>query len=177
MTFEIVKGDLFDPSHNFNALAQGVNTRGIMGSGIAVEFRQRFPAMYEGYMDECYTYSSVLPGLLHCWYDDDGGVPVERPAVYNLFSQVHPGDNNASMKLLERATYLMKVEAEDALEVFGAYDVLEGSEDLTDGKYRVGLPWIGCGVGGLKRYNVEHLFRRFLTDSEVEFVLVERPEG
>ncbi len=176
MTFSIIKGDLFDRSHNFNALAQGVNTRGIMGSGIAVEFRQRFPAMYEGYVDECYKYSSVLPGLLHCWYDDDGGVPVERPAIYNLFSQIHPGDNNASMELLERATYLLKVEAEDALEVFKAYDEEdpESVPDLIDGRFRVGLPWIGCGVGGLKRHNVEHLFRRFLSDSEVEFVLVER---
>lgn len=176
MTFSIVKGDLFDPSHNFNALAQGVNTRGIMGSGIAVDFREKFPAMYEDYMERCYQYAAVLPGLLHSWYDDDGGVSVERPAVYNLFSQVHPGDNNASMELLERATYLLLVEAEDALEVYTTYDEtdLYYIPDLIDGKFRVGLPWIGCGVGGLKRYNVEHLFRRFLTDSKVEFVLVER---
>jgi len=175
MTFQIIKGDLFDPSHNFNALAQGVNTRGIMGSGIAVEFSQRFPDMYEDYMDECYKYSSILPGLIHRWYNaGNGGCPVEDPAIYNLFSQIHPGDGNASMELLERATYLMLQEADDALEVFGGLDRLIGSNDLIDGKFRVGLPWIGCGVGGLKRHNVEHLFRRLLTDSEVEFVLVEQ---
>jgi len=178
MSFEIIQGDLFDPSHNFNALAQGVNTRGIMGSGIAVDFREKFPAMYEGYLDECSKHSSVLPGLLHTWYDEDGGVCVERPAVYNLFSQVHPGVGNASYELLERATYLMLQEAEDAMEVFKSYDELVPDlvPDLIDGQFRVGLPWIGCGVGGLKRYNVEHLFRRFLSDSEVEFVLVEQPE-
>lgn len=174
MTFSIVKGDLFDRQHNFNALAQGVNTRGIMGSGIAVAFSARFPEMYEGYKDECAKYSSLLPGLLHTWYDNSGGAEPDAPGVYNLFTQVHPGDGNASMELLERATYLMLVEAEDALEVFGSYDRLEGANNLTDGKYRVGLPWIGCGVGGLKRHNVEHLFRRLLTDSEVEFVLVEQ---
>jgi O-acetyl-ADP-ribose deacetylase (regulator of RNase III) len=178
MTFSIIQGDLFDPAHKFNALAQGVNTRGIMGSGIAVDFREKFPDMYEDYMDECSKYSSVLPGLMHQWYDEKGtgGCYPDNPAVYNLFSQIHPGMGNASMELLERATYLMLLEAEDALTVFGCYDQLDGTKDLTDGKFRVGLPWIGCGVGGLKRHNVEHMFRRFLSDSEVEFVLVEQPE-
>jgi hypothetical protein len=70
----------------------------------------------------------------------------------------------------------MLVEAKDALGVYKTFDEYEPylKPDLTDGKYRVGLPWIGCGVGGLKRHNVEHLFRRLLTDSEVEFVLVEQ---
>lgn len=177
MTFSIIQGDLFDPAHNFNAFAQGVNTKGIMGSGIAVEFRQRFPAMYEDYVNECSKYEAILPGLLHTFYSDEGGALPEDPAVYNLFSQVFPGEGNASYELLERATYLMKIEAEDALQVFGDYDEANGGayeQNLTDGKYRVGLPWIGCGVGGLKKYNVEHMFRRFLSDSDVEFVLVER---
>lgn len=176
MTFSIIQGDLFDPAHNFNALAQGVNTRGIMGSGIAVVFRDRFPEMYENYKDECYRHSSILPGLMHQWYDEagTGGCPANNPAVYNLFSQIHPGEGNASYELLERATYLMLLEAEDALTVFGCYDEADGTNDLIDGKFRVGLPWIGCGVGGLKKHNVEHMFRRFLSDSEVEFVLVER---
>jgi len=174
MTFQIIKGDLFDPAHNFNALAQGVNTKGIMGAGIAVPFREKFPLMYREYIQWCAKYEAVLPGLLHAFYDVDGGVHPSRPAVYNLFSQVQPG-KDGSYALLERATFLMLKEAEDSLSVFTAFDSTRPEDpDLIDGKFRVGLPWIGCGIAGLQRHNVEHIFRRYLTDSEVEFTLVEQ---
>jgi O-acetyl-ADP-ribose deacetylase (regulator of RNase III) len=176
MTFEIIKGDLFDPAHKFNALAQGVNTKGVMGAGIAVAFRERFPAMYAEYQQWCSTYESVLPGLLHAFYPQDGGVHPSDPAVYNLFSQIHPG-KDGSYELLERATFLMRIEAEDALTVFLNYEdgLSPESRDIIDGKFRVGLPWIGCGIAGLAKHNVENIFRRYLSDSvDVEFVLVEQ---
>lgn len=175
MTFSIIKGDLFDPAHNFNALAQGVNCKGLMGAGIAVPFREKFPAMYREYLDWCVKYEAVLPGLLHAFYPIAGGVHPSDPAVYNLFSQIQPGANG-SYELLERATFLMRVEAEDARLVFSNYEVDDAVEDrdLIDGIFRVGLPWIGCGIAGLAKHNVEHIFRKYLSDSEVEFTLVEQ---
>jgi O-acetyl-ADP-ribose deacetylase (regulator of RNase III) len=170
MSFEIIKGgDLFDPAHKFNALAQGVNTKGLMGAGIAVPFRTKFPEMYREYIEWCVKYEAVLPGLLHAYYPKGADPQPETPAVYNLFSQKQPG-KDGSYELLERATFLMLQEAEDAHGVYG-----EDWEDiLEDNRFRVGLPWIGCGIAGLERHNVEHIFRRYLTDSDVEFVLVEQ---
>lgn len=150
MTFEIVQGDLFDPDFEFDALAQGVNTYGVMGSGIALDFKHRWPEMYEDYHKKCITNRSILPGLLHIWDESE-------PVIYNLFSQTHP-DRDGDYGLLEKSVWLMRQAAEHS-----------------DGRvWTVGLPWIGCGVGGLKKHNVEYILRHHLTASPVEFLLVEQ---
>lgn len=156
MTFSIIKGDLFDPAHNFDALAQGVNTYGVMGAGIAVPFREKWPKMYESYKALCTKYGPTLGGLIHIWaeeWDLETFSPVM--SIYNLFSQITPG-KDGNYELLRKATILMRQDAELS---------------MID---RVGLPWIGCGLAGLERHNVEHIFREVLEDSDVEFVLVEQ---
>lgn len=169
MTFKIIEGDLFDPSHNFDALAQGVNCEGIMGGGIAVAFKTRFKAMHDEYVELCNKYRDILPGLLHTYEPDitidhvalnDGapeiGLSYAHEIIYNLFSQVQPG-RDGSYDLLKKSALLMRLDAE--------------SRDLS----KIGLPWIGCGIAGLERHNVEHIFHRILGDSDVEFVLVQQP--
>lgn len=172
MTFEIIKGDLFDPAHNFDALAQGVNTQGLMGAGIAVVFRNRDEAMYQSYRSLCDKFGEALAGLVHTFVPDlvlkkgpmydkkDGTISsfssyYEPPVIYNMFSQVMPG-KNGDYRLLQQAaiTVLMNAEA--------------------DGYNRVGLPWIGCGIAGLEKHNVEHIFRKVFSESHVKFVLVEQ---
>lgn len=162
MTFKIIQGDLFDTAHQFEALAQGVNCEGLMGAGIAVPFRKKSPKMYEEYKALCNEFRDILPGLLHT-YDPDyevdeygnfdyANVP---PIIFNLFSQKLPG-KNGDYGLLKSAALLMRMEAESR------------------GLSRVGLPWIGCGIAGLEKHNVEHIFHRILGASDVEFVLVEQ---
>jgi O-acetyl-ADP-ribose deacetylase (regulator of RNase III) len=158
MTFHIIEGDLFDPEHGFEGLAQGVNCEGIMGGGIAVAFRTRYPLMYESYKKLCDEYRDVIPGLLHT-YDVWGEEPERKsdfPVIFNLFSQIQPGPDG-QYALLKKAALLMRMEAE--------------SRNIS----RVGLPWIGCGIALLERHNVEHIFHRILGPSEVEFVLVQQP--
>jgi O-acetyl-ADP-ribose deacetylase (regulator of RNase III) len=162
MTFEIIQGDLFDREHLFDALAQGVNCQGIMGGGIAVTFREKFPAMHDDYQRVCMKFGDALGGLIHV----TRGVPEPSsayraytllgPAIYNLFSQVMMGENG-DYRLLQQAAISMLFDAEEMQYT------------------RVGLPWIGCGIAGLERHNVEHIFRSIFGDSDVEFVLVEQP--
>lgn len=170
MTFKIIEGDLFDPAHNFDALAQGVNCEGIMGGGIAVAFKTRYPAMHDEYVKLCDEFRDVLPGLLQTYeppyvpvqttetnvYGAQVKVGFPHPAIFNLFSQVQPG-RDGDYGLLKKSAWLMRRQAE-----YSAFD-------------KVGLPWIGCGIAGLERHNVEHIFRRILGPSEVEFVLVQQP--
>lgn len=171
MTFSIIQGDLFDPEHEFDALAQGVNTYGVMGAGIAVSFKNTWPEMYKEYQALCIKYGETLGGLLHTYipkpvstihkgeeYEDglsfislDYGT-----TIYNLFSQINPGQDG-SYELLKKATILMRQDAESQ-----SFD-------------QVGLPWIGCGIAGLAKHNVQHIFEFVLGDSDVEFVLVEQP--
>lgn len=165
MTFEIIKGDLFDPTHDFDGLAQGVNTYGVMGAGIAVPFRTKWPEMYEDYKVLCEKWGSTLGGLIHIWDEDvtieeihtpEGvhGILTTGTTIYNLFSQIKPGADG-DYELLKKATILMKQHAEQS-------------------SYKVGLPWIGCGIAGLERHNVADIFEKVLGDSDVEFVLVEQ---
>lgn len=169
MTFEIVKGDLFDPAFEFEALAQGVNTKGKMGAGIAVLFRQRYPAMYEEYRKLCEDYTDILPGLLHTYiplhkhrlisaHDDIEQVweaYKDEPIVFNMFSQDWPGPHG-SYEWLTSSALLMRMQAE-ALKL-----------------QAVGLPWIGCGIAKLEKHNVQHFFERILGPSNVKFTLVEQ---
>lgn len=164
MSFDIITGDLFDPAHQFEGLAQGVNCEGLMGAGIAVVFRTRFPKMYEEYKALCNEFRDVLPGLLHTYdtwsvegfFKNINGEDTIPPVIFNMFSQKLPG-KNGDYALVKTSALLMRFEAE--------------SRHLS----KVGLPWIGCGIAGLERHNVEHIFRRILGPSEVEFVLVQQP--
>lgn len=61
-------GDLFDASEP--AFAQGCNCAGAMGKGIAVEFRRRWPEMYEEYRLRCER-GEFVPGGLFTWVADD----------------------------------------------------------------------------------------------------------
>lgn len=147
MTFSITKGDLFE--QNFEGYAQGVNTYGIMGAGIAVPFKTRWPDMYQDYKEFCKRWQGYLPGMLHTYTTSTDHV------IFNLFSQIAPG-KNGDYNLLRQAAFLMRLEAE--------------SRYLVD----VGMPWIGCGIAGLEKHNVKHILNEVLFDSEVDFVLVEQ---
>lgn len=48
MTLSIVKGDLFTAPEDY--IAHGCNAQGVMGSGVALEIRRRFPDAYKAYM-------------------------------------------------------------------------------------------------------------------------------
>jgi O-acetyl-ADP-ribose deacetylase (regulator of RNase III) len=54
------------------ALGHGVNTLGSMGAGIAVEFRRRWPAMYDAYREPCRS-GALQPGGIFVGVDKLGG--------------------------------------------------------------------------------------------------------
>ena len=56
---EIVAGNLLDAE--VEALVNTVNTVGVMGKGIALQFRQAFPDNYEAYRRACQR-KEVKPG-------------------------------------------------------------------------------------------------------------------
>jgi O-acetyl-ADP-ribose deacetylase (regulator of RNase III) len=50
-TVEVVVGDMFEAPTQ--TLVNTVNCVGVMGKGVALEFKKRFPAMYEDYVERC----------------------------------------------------------------------------------------------------------------------------
>jgi len=110
-------GDLFSTDAPF--IAHGVNCRGVMGSGIAVQFRQRYPEMYEQYRLQCQR-GVFWPGEVFVW-------AAPEVTVLNISSQFEPGPNAT-------LDYLRK----------GLFRAL-----LTADRQVLALPRIGCGIGGL----------------------------
>lgn len=78
-----VSGDLFDNMRNAHALAHGCNCQRLMGTGIAVGFRERYLDMYEEYCRRCNaTPRQFNPGDVFLWKTDD-----HRPWVFDLATQ------------------------------------------------------------------------------------------
>ena len=63
-----VEGDLF--SSPAQVLVNTVNTVGVMGKGIALEFKKRYPEMFLKYKDQCDKHKLVV-GKLMLWYEPD----------------------------------------------------------------------------------------------------------
>jgi O-acetyl-ADP-ribose deacetylase (regulator of RNase III) len=148
MTFVERTGDLFE-ADDLDAIAHGVNCRGVMGAGIALEFKNRFPENYKNYLRWCKS------GYLH-----PGGLMVLRivndpgPLVFNLASQDKPGPH-AKYRWVASSVAKMLDEAENP-----------------EGKIkRIGIPQIGCGIGGLEWHHVRELLRLVAGDSPIELVV------
>ncbi len=57
-----VTGDLFELAPKDAYLAHAVNCQGVWGSGIAVQFRKKYPSAYKMYVDMCLEFGSHNAG-------------------------------------------------------------------------------------------------------------------
>ncbi len=117
-----VYGDLFEL--DFPAIGHGCNCVGVMGAGIAKEFRSRWPDMYLEYKDFCED-GSAFPGDFYP-YELPGGL-----MVYNMLTQPVPGPS-AQIKYIEMAV------------TKSIADCIERGIDV------LAIPRIGAGLGGLR---------------------------
>ena len=126
MTIQFLTGDLFVNRHQAEALAHGCNCQGVMGAGIAVGFRERYPRMFEEYRRRCKAKPREFNiGDVFFWKEDG------LPAVFNLGTQEDYCHARATCQAIEVALRAMKQRA--------------GQEGITS----IALPRIGAGYGGL----------------------------
>lgn len=137
MPIHYVAGDLFANVYGAQALAHGVNCRGSMGAGIAVGFRERYPAMYEEYRRRCKSVPRELnPGDAMLWRAAD------LPWVFNLATQEDYWRSRATYPAIERALMSMRAQAE------------------AEGILSIAMPRVGAGVGGLSWRKVREIVER-----------------
>ena len=122
MTVVNETGDLFTSAAPI--YAQGVNIHGVMGSGIAVEFKKRYPDMFQSYNKACRT-NELQAGGIHVYQSAPSG-----KWVFNLASQDKPG-RHAKLEWLAESLF----KASDK-----AFEL---------GVPHIALPRIGAGIGGL----------------------------
>ena len=149
MPTEFVRGDLFHHA-GLEALAHGCNCTGAMGKGIALEFRSRFPVMYQEYRRRCRDGAFQL-GDVFTWDQ-------ASPIVFNLGTQ-RSWRTNAELPAIRCAVARMVLEAEKY------------------GISTVGLPRIGAGLGGLRWNDVRRVLDEVGSGTDVRLVVFEEFEA
>lgn len=135
---EFLRGDLF--ASGADVLCNAVNTEGIMGKGIALEFKRRWPAMYESYKRACVT-GQLVRERLHVWTDPDGQIIVNLVTKFGWRANSRPEYISAALVALRR--YLVRV---------------------SNTGLSVAVPALGCGLGGLPWVSVRNLISVYLDE-------------
>lgn len=128
----IQNGDIFTSSCDF--LINPVNTVGVMGKGLALEFKKRFPKNFQTYRKCCKDGSFVVGKLLV--------VPENEKAIINFPTKVHWKDNS-KIDYIELGLKKLKVAVQ-------RYNIKS-----------IAFPKIGCGLGNLDWNDVFPLIENF----------------
>jgi O-acetyl-ADP-ribose deacetylase (regulator of RNase III) len=126
-------------TQDVDALVNTVNTEGIMGKGIALQFKKAWPAMFKDYEAACRR-GEVTPGHMHVW--ETGSLTGPR-YVINFPTKRHW---RGRAKLIDIET--------------GLQDLTRAIREL--GITSIAIPPLGCGNGGLDWREVEPRMLRAL---------------
>jgi len=141
---QFTQGNLFE-SHA-QTLVNTVNCAGVMGKGVALVFRERYPAMYEDYRRRCEN-GEIQPGVLTLYKDS-------RPWILNFPTKRH----------WRARSRLEDVEA-------GLKELALRCEEW--GITSLGMPALGCGHGGLEWADVRALIQEHLGGLGIEIEVYE----
>jgi O-acetyl-ADP-ribose deacetylase (regulator of RNase III) len=148
---ELAQGDLLDA--RTEALVNAVNSVGVMGKGIALQFKATFPEMFQSYAKACRE-GNVAPGRMHVF---DRGEKSDMPRwIINFPTKRHWREPSR------------------------LDDVVAGLKELAIEIRRLGInsiaiPSLGCGFGGLDWREVRPLIERTFEDFPRVRVLLFEP--
>ncbi len=150
MTIEPGTGNLL--TANVDALVNTVNTQGVMGKGLALQFKKAFPEAFQSYERACKA-GEVVPGKMH----------VVRRLTAPRFIINFPTKKHWR--------HPSKLEY-----------VRDGLRDLVDQVraleiHSIAIPPLGCGHGGLAWSDVRPLIERAFSEMPDVRVLLFEPKG
>ncbi|MBN6110188.1 macro domain-containing protein [Xanthomonas bonasiae] len=145
---EFTQGDMFEAPADIRV--NTVNCVGVMGAGVALAFKQRYPEMFKDYQYACKD-GRVRPGRMHVWKSLEGDWIVNFPTKRDWRDPSRYEDIDAGLDDLR--TYLDSV-----------------------GPVTVALPALGCGHGGLDWDRVSVMIQNKLSDVDAR-VLVFAPSA
>lgn len=131
---EFVQGDIFD--HPVDIRVNTVNCVGVMGAGVALAFKKRYPEMFNDYRNACKS-GMIRPGRMHVWKSLDGVWVINFPTKRDWREPSRYEDIDIGLDDLRQ--YLDSV-----------------------GPVSVALPALGCGHGGLDWRRVSSMIQHKL---------------
>jgi O-acetyl-ADP-ribose deacetylase (regulator of RNase III) len=136
---EIAEGNILDA--DADALVNTVNCAGVMGKGLALQFKQAFPANFKAYEAACRA-REVVAGTMFIF---DNGLFVKPRYIVNFPTKRHWRDNS-------------RIE-----------DIRSGLESLIADVRRldirsIAVPPLGCGLGGLNWRDVRPMIENSFSE-------------
>ncbi|OQQ07837.1 hypothetical protein BK411_10790 [Vibrio splendidus] len=149
---EFVKGDFFD--FDADIRVNTVNCVGVMGAGVALAFKNKYPNMFKEYVKQCRA-KEIAPGMPSVWVEED--MFSKGIEIINFPTKDH-WRNPSEYEYIEQGLAWLS-------------EYLQGREGVT-----VTLPALGCGHGGLDWEKVKQLILKYLNTSP-SHILVFEPQS
>lgn len=144
-SISFIRGNIFNSS--MQTIVNTVNTVGFMGAGIALEYKRRFPEMYEEYNNLC-TSGQLTIGKLYLWKK-------ETPWVLNFPTKIHYS-NPSKLEFIERGLKKFK----DTYQQKGITSIA--------------FPQLGTQLGGLSwEDDVQPLMNNYLNNLNIKVEIYE----
>ena len=138
MSVKIVTGDIFKSS--MQTLVNPVNCLGIMGRGVALKFKTKFPEMYDDYVIKCHT-GELQIGKPYIYKD-------KTPWIINFPTKNNWRDPSRLRFIKSGLDYLVDHYKEWEVE-------------------SLATPALGCGLGGLDWNSVKLIMEEDLNKLEI----------
>ncbi len=145
---EYTTGNLLDA--DTEALVNTVNTMGVMGKGVALQFKEKYPLNFKLYADACKK-GEVKIGKMLVTRDST----LEGEKIIINFPTKTEFYRKSQYRFIEEGL-------QDLLKVIEQEQIKS-----------VSLPPLGCGYGGLKWEKVKALIEQYLGDSRARIVVYE----
>ena len=145
---KFVSGDFFD--YEADIRVNTVNCVGVMGAGVALVFKKKFPDMFKDYYQACKR-NEVKPGKPHVWKEIS---LLSECTIINFPTKIH-WRNPSKYEYIEGGLIWLR-------------SFLENKAEST-----VTLPALGCGHGGLEWEIVKDMIIDYLGDLNTKILVFE----
>lgn len=142
---EFTKGDMF--AMPVDVRVNTVNCKGVMGAGVALAFKNRYPDMFKEYKKACQD-GSVRPGAMHVWRSLMGDWVINFPTKRDWKEPSRYEDVSAGLEALR--------------------NYLQEEKPIS-----LALPALGCGHGGLDWSRVSSMIKDKLGDLDTQIFVFE----
>lgn len=126
-------GDIFQS--NAQVITNTINCVGVMGKGLALAYKKKYPAMFSDYKARC-DKGEVNPGQPYLWED-------EKTQILNFPTKRHWKQDSLLSDVEEGLKYLAENYAQMGIS-------------------SLALPPLGCGLGGLNWSDVKNIINKHL---------------